>query len=380
MPPVTELNWLERTAVAFLRDRNGRIDERIRRLSERDLAEIRQLERSTIAIAALSGVISGVLIGGLEVWLNARMPDAYSSFAGVVNYWTPFLIGSILVSAIEIVFLYWLVLGRVGRISDIAGLRLTGSQIEAVVAVGLSRAALDVPDPREPLFGIDPYARVPRWRMILFAVAYRLKIGATSVLVRMILRRVLARAAVRTLIPLIAIVIYAVWNAVIIHWVMQAARIRVVGPFAIREFGVELSFRRESLNPAERQIVMAAVAEVIQVGGRTHPNLALLLETLFEVLALKPESTPRSWHPQRAALDDWSSEQCDILLRTVTLTVVLTGRPRRAQLAFLRQVHADCGRDFTSSAVFSDYWRFFNGVSIGPNLNESADVAADRPG
>lgn len=364
MPVVAELNWLERTAVAFLRERNGRIDERVRRLSERDLHEIRQLERSTIALAALSGVLSGALIGGLEVWLNSRMPDAHSSLSGIVNYWTPFLIGSILVSAIEIVFLYWLVLGRVGRISDIAGLRLTGSQIEAVVAVGLSRAALDVPDPREPLFGIDPYARVPRWRLILYAVAYRLKIGATSFFVRMILRRVLARAAVRTLIPLIAIVIYAVWNAVIIFWVMRAARIRVVGPFAIRELGVELSFRRESLSLADRQTIMAAVAELIQVGGRTHPNLALLLETLFEIFGLKPELIPRSWQARRAKLGHWSSDQCDILLRILALVILLTGRPRRTQLAFLRQVYGECGRDFSPARLFSDYQRFFDGASI----------------
>lgn len=358
-----KLNWLERTAVSFLRERNGRIEEKIRRLDTAAIDEIRRLERSTILIAAFSGLLSGALIGGLEVWLNVSMPDAYETVEGILRYWIPFILGSVLVSAVEIVFLYWLVLGRVGQISDIAGIRLSEAAVEQVIAVALSRAALDVPDPREPFFGIDPLARVPRWKLVLFALAYRLKIGVTSFVIRLLLRRILGRAAVRTLIPMVAIFVYSVWNAIIIAWIMRASRLRAVAPFAIREFGLTMSLHREKLTVEQRQILVMAVAEAIQVSALTHPSFGLLLRTLLDALEVTTEeiSWEHDWDSRRASFRSWTAFERTLLLETVTFTMILAGRPGRRQRQFIVQTFDDCDQPFDRKVLEKKYEYFYSG-------------------
>jgi hypothetical protein len=43
------------------------------------------------------------------------------------------------------------------------------------------------------------------WKLLLYTLFYKLKVGITSFIFRILLRRVLARAALRSAIPLVAI-------------------------------------------------------------------------------------------------------------------------------------------------------------------------------
>ncbi|WP_083499402.1 LBF_2804 family protein [Thioalkalivibrio nitratireducens] len=365
-----ELNLIERIAVSILRRQNGRDQPEVHRWPAQELVQIRRLERSAVLLAALSGMISGALIGGLEVWLNFTMPDASESWGRWIEYWIIFLAGSVLVSVVEILFLYWVVLRRVARITSIAGLRLSEQEIDQVIAIGLSRSALDLPDPREPIYGIDPYARVPRWRLVGYAILYRLKIGATSFIARVLLRRVLARAAVRAFIPLIAILIYAIWNAIIIGWVMRASRVRAAGPLAVEELGQRLQAERTQLDEPTRRLFLEAVAEAIQSGGTAHPNLQLLLGRLFRELAITPDSLTLDWGSHRDAVADLATEVQDLLLALITVTTILDGRARRAQKRFLKSLHAACGRRYDARSTAAVYHDFFQGQGIGPLRKE----------
>ena len=105
-------------------------------------------------------------------------------------------------------------------------MQLQGHETGEQVARSLVRAALELPNPREPICGVDPYARTPRWKLTLLAIGYKLKVGVTSFLLKVFLRRLLGRAALRVLIPLAAIPVYATWNTLVTRWVLRQARIR----------------------------------------------------------------------------------------------------------------------------------------------------------
>lgn len=362
---LTELNLIERMAVRFLRARNGLNEPRIQRWPAQELRTIRQLEISAIILAAVSGMASGALIGGLEIWLNFTITDTDESWARWFEYWVIFLVVSVLISAIEILFLYWVVLWRVARISAIAGLRLSDPEVEQVVAIGLSRSALDIPDPRKPFYGVDPYIRVPRWRLIAYAILYRLKIGATSFIVRVLLRRVLARAAVRTLIPLVAIVIYSIWNAIIIGWIMRASRVRAAGPIAIQELGEQLLAARADLDEGVRRLLLEAVAETIIRSANDHPNFVLLLGRLFADLEIEPGSLDLDWSANEARITELSAMEQNLLLNLVKITILLDGRPRRKQLRFLEEIHRACGETLDKGETKRLYRNFSRGQGIG---------------
>lgn len=364
-PNLSELNAIERLAVRFLRKRNSLDEPQLHRWSPEDLKYIRRLEISAIILAAVSGIASGALIGGLEIWLNFNITGTDESWLRWLEYWALFLVISVLISAVEIFFLYWVVLWRVARISSIAGLRLSEPQVEQVIAIGLSRSALDLPDPQEPIYGVDPFMRVPRWKLWAYALLYRLKIGATSFIIRVMLRRVLARAAVRALIPLVAMFVYAVWNAIIIGWVMRASRTRAAGPIAIEELIQRLSAELDGLDANTRRLLLEAVAEAVIRSTNDHPNFVILLGRLFETLEIEPGTLDVEWSVHAERIRDLGTREKDLLLEILQVTVMLDGRPRRRQKQFLREVYTLCDRQFDPESLKANHAEFFRGQGMG---------------
>lgn len=364
-PNLSELNAIERLAVRFVRKRNSLDEPQLHRWSPEDLRYIRRLEISAIILAAVSGIASGALIGGLEIWLNFNITGTDESWLRWLEYWALFLVISVLISAVEIFFLYWVVLWRVARISSIAGLRLSEPQVEQVIAIGLSRSALDLPDPQEPIYGVDPFMRVPRWKLWAYALLYRLKIGATSFIIRVMLRRVLARAAVRALIPLVAIIVYAVWNAIIIGWVMRASRTRAAGPIAIEELIQRISAELDGLDANTRRLLLEAVAEAVIRSTNDHPNFVILLGRLFETLEIEPGTLDVEWSVHAERIRDLGTREQDLLLEILQVTVMLDGRPRRRQKQFLREVYALCDRQFDPESLQAHHAEFFRGQGMG---------------
>lgn len=361
-----KLNAIERWALRFIQHRNRLTDAHsIHRWTREEYKTIRHLEITAIILAAFSGMTSGFLIGGLEIWLNLEYEDYATSWVSFGLYWFWFMAISIAISLVEVVLLYWVVLWRVARVASIAGLHLSGADVDQVIAIGLSRAALDVPDPRRPFYGIDPYVRVPRWQLWVYAALYRLKIGATSFIVRLILRRVLGRAAVRMFIPLVAIVIYSFWNAIIIGWVMRASRIRAAGPVAIQEWTAMMRQRRDELDPAARLALMEAVAELIIQGAKDHPNFYLFVTQMLDVLQLQPEQMDLNWPKHLAVIQAMEPAQQTLLLDTLQLVSLLDGRPRRRQKRFLRNLHIACGRELDMAVLNQRYTWFFQGQGLG---------------
>lgn len=351
------MTWLERTAVRYLQKGNAE-SGKPGQYPDRDTgAKIKRLELSAILSAAISGLATGTLIGGVEVWLNVHMPDAARTLAGISTYWSIFLGFSILVSALEIAVLYRIVLHRAGQMTAMAGLRLSGSWSNELIATGITRSVLDVPDSRKPFFGIDPLARIPRWYRLLATAGYRLKISATTFAARLILRRVLARAAVRVFIPMVAVIIYAAWNAIIIGRGMCAARLRTLGPHAVRAFTVELASMRNGLTQEKKQALFEIVADIVQIRGKGHPNFLLLLHAMVRTLEIKPtdlrlDSRPRSNH------SEWPADEQTLLLKTATLAILLSGKPRNSEISFLASLYTGCGRGFRPSDLMQQYRTF----------------------
>lgn len=362
----SDRNLVERLALKFLRSRARRREPHVHRWSRPELSEIRRTEYWTIAVAALSGAVSGGILGGVEIWLHWGMVEeaGASDWRQQLPYWSVFLGLTVLVSGTEILFLYWFVLRMVARISSIAGLRLSNRGMERVIAIGLARSALDLPNPRTPICGIDPFARVSRWRLLAYSILYRIKIGVSSFVLRVVLRRVLARAALRFFIPLIGIPLFAVWNALIIWWLLRQVRIRAAGPVAVRELAEGISAERSNLDERSRRLVLQTVGESILRSRDAHPNFVLLLHRLLQDLEISPDPIAVDWDSSRASLKNASRKTQDVVLTTLSAAVILARRPRSAQRELLEEVHTTCGRSFQAEALLDLYREFVRGQGL----------------
>jgi hypothetical protein len=362
----SDLNFMERYALDYLRRCSEREQSDIHVFGQGEIERMRRLERWALALAALSGTISGTVIAVIELWLRAVLVDDMDTagWRELVPYWGAYLLLAGVVTGVEIVYLYWLVLRRVAWISAIAGVGLSERSPEQLLAVGLSRAALDIPNPHNRFYGIDPYARVPRWQLRLYSIAYRAKVGVTSILLRLLLRRVLVRTALRFAIPFIAIPVYAVWNALIVHWVLREARSRAAGPVAIAQLEERIESLRGRMGERERHLLVALVGEAMVATRDAHPNYLLLLTRMARALDLDVERVDVDWDACRRELAELDGPVQDLALRVLTVAVVLAGPPRRRQWKLVRDAWRACGRALDRDDLKRVYRAFIDGQGL----------------
>lgn len=347
-----EPNVLERKASLYLERRCDGIDRRDR-AGEPDRASLAKVRRNAVAWAVLSGLLSGAIIGGSEAWLRLVHQGGIEnlSFRDQLPYWAAFYVFVGVVTIVEMAFLYWNALDATARVNALLGAPLDGEDRSELLSVGLARAALESPNPHHVVHGVDPYALMPRWRLVAQNLLYKVKVGASSFVLRIAMRRLFARAALRGFIPLLAIPLYAVWNAWITWRIVNEARLRALGPGAIDTVVDLIKTHDGGLSEEAVDILLHGVAETVMRGYDAHPNYILLIKRLVEEVDPEREEIETDWESDRDNLERLDEDEKTIVLDVLTLATVLAGAPRRAQRDFLAQVHEQAGRRLDPKAL-----------------------------
>jgi len=287
---------LERVAVQYFARRSERVPvpatevaDAVHFLNPEERAAMRSVVRGAIIRAAIAGAISGLISAGAEVWATPLAPEGTPFWStGSLKFWVIVGGATAIASVAEILFLYWDILRSTHELARAAGLELFGANrkaSDAALADALARAALELPNPIDDPRGINPRRESSKARLLLASLAYKAKVGVTNFLVKMLLRRVLARVLVRgtlqTLLPFVGVPVTALWNGLVTWWVLREARIRAMGPSASQEL-VNLIFAdAPSLSDEGRISAARAVAASIVRTQDLHPNLTALLDEVM---------------------------------------------------------------------------------------------------
>lgn len=246
-------------------------------LNPQERAALRRVEVGAIARAALAGALSGGVCAATEVFADARFPD------DPVTYWTLMGVVTIVASVAEIAFIYWDTLRSVHELARVAGIELFGKDRESsdeALIDSLARAALELPNPVDLKVGVNPHREAKKWRLVLVSLAYKAKVGVTNFLVKLLIRRVLSRVALRGLLPFVALPVTAMWNGIVMWLVLREARIRAMGPSAVEELVQVVFDDAPQLSEQGRLSAVRAVASAIVRTQDLHPNLVRLLSTV----------------------------------------------------------------------------------------------------
>jgi hypothetical protein len=329
---------------------------------------VRWVFSKAVALAAVAGFISGSIIGGSEVFVLQNIFDGIeeTGWRAQLPYWVAFFAFAGVVSAIEIAVLYWIGLRSIATLANVAQAELGDDGYAGLAARGLARAALEFPNPRVVVFGIDPYALVPGWKMVAWNIAYKMKVGVTSFLLRVFLRRVAARMAVRGLIPLFAGPLYAAWNAFITWRIMCEARIRIFGPFAIERLVRSLSHDTEPLSASAAGVMLQSVGEMVVRGRDAHPNVIYFMSRLMQELDVNEEKIRVNWQGKRARLRSLSPHEREAVLDVLTLAILLGSNIHGAQKAMLHEVFRHLGIEFREAELKRLRQDLKSGRVIGP--------------
>jgi hypothetical protein len=286
---------LARVGVRYFEARSSKVQkveavDAIHFLNAQERAAMLRVQAGAIFRAFMAGAISGGISAGAEVFANPLLPDGASPFSRAgLQYWAILGGATLVASVAEILFLYWDTLRSVHQLATVAGLELFGRDAEtetadAALADALARAALELPNPVDQRMGVDPHRESKKWRLVAASVAYKAKVGVTNFVLKLLVRRLLGRVAVRgvlgALVPFVAVPVTAAWNGVVTWLVLKEARVRAMGPSAIDELMGLVFNDVPTLSDAGKLAAVRAVASAIVRTQDLHPNLVRLLSVV----------------------------------------------------------------------------------------------------
>jgi|AntDeeMinimDraft_5_1070356.scaffolds.fasta_scaffold15775_2 hypothetical protein len=367
-------NFLERWAAHYLRQQNPRVEYPLRERRAEEIDALWRMSRQAVIWAAIAGILSGGIIGGIELFVRQGLLDGMEgmSLREQLPYWAGYLAAAGVVSAIEILFLYWNALRGVAQISDLAGIPLQKSRHAVLIVRGLSRVALELPSPRHSIYGIDPYAQMSRWKLTARSVLYRMKVGLSSFILRILLRRILGRLALRGLIPLFTGPLYAAWNAFITWRIMHHARENALGPFAIEDLIDRLTAERDALGAPARDVILQGMGELIMRNQDAHPNHVYLLSRLMDTFDITDQAIDVDWPQPLKELEKLETNPQRLVVITLTVATVLAGKVRGNRKAFLEELYSACGQPLRLAAVHQLRDKLMHGQRIADEACMSA--------
>jgi hypothetical protein len=322
--------YMDRLAANYLSNRKpvGNDADEPYLLNETEISVIRKTRREILIIAAVLGVLGVLFLYLPQYFFPTLFPDTIIHLFGK-PYAFPIITsvyGIILVFA-EIYALTFFNLRAVRIISGVCQFPYKQDPEYDKHIRALASAALEKEDKDILLFGINPYFGLPKLSYTLFFILNKLKATLSNVLLKILIKRVLGRFALREITDLAGIPIYAFWNAWASHLVIKEATIRIMAPLTIRQFVTNLH-KRYDTNPSFKEMIVETLQFIAILKRRFNYSHFLLTEELFRQFAIEKE-TPAGDFLQK--ITDCSPEVRHGLQQLIVFGVLIDGSLSRAE-------------------------------------------------
>ena len=332
---------LERFGARFVRERAERLPPSAAQLA-REAEAFRRLKWLACGRAAVAGIFASGIIATAEVMANQRWP--LPVFDHQWRWWAWVLGVTGVFAVAEIAFLIWNALDATSRTA-----RITGVNDWTRLDRPLARAALEMPNPRDAHPAVDPHRESSKLALLALTLLYKAKLAATNFVLKQLFKRLLSRAAVRSVLPFVAVPVTAVWNIIVTLRILRQARLRAAGPRAVEQAVALLAppSAPEVPSSVEREAILRAVGAAIVRTRDLHPNLEHLLIELERRLTPGPDAGADAALPEHlddphrflALLPQLSPKAQDKALLALGLACALDGRLTRREQALIDAAH-----------------------------------------
>lgn len=349
-------------------------------LDDGERERIRKLARRMILIAFGIGALSG-LISSIASFLLAVPEHVTTTFGEDLR---DFLIVNgvtIVATMFEVAILYRFALQTVHLIAREAGIRLIPRgddpdlDEKRAVALALARAALELPNPPGNPFGIDPYREIPKWRLVLATIFYKLKISLTNFILRILIRRVAGRAIVKAYLTFTDVFVTGAWDAWVAWRMTTQAKIRALGPSACESLLNQILRTEGDVRPEVYEAMLRAVATVIVRDRDVHPNLLALLRAITRRSGVASVDGLDDGQRFLTAFEALGAHDRALVLEVLVLSTFPDGHVSRQEREFLRHMLGREGKRLDERALTRVARRFAHGDAIPRSMLQA--VIAD---
>jgi hypothetical protein len=345
-------------------------------LNPEERKALRRVERMAVLRAAGAGAFAATL--GASVSIIARPilgeePGETTSWQWL-EYIVITLMIAIPVAIVELSFVYWNAIASVHKLAEAAGITLfrpddeNADDEDEMFAAVLARAALEIPNPPRPLFGIDPRREASKARLIAATVFYKAKVGVSNFVLRRILVRVFGRAGLRSWIPFISVPVTACWDAFVCRRALREARLRAMGPSAAVEIVEHLLAGRTEVTPTLHEVLLRAVGAAVVRSADFHPNLVAMVEVLQRRLGKRELEGLDESRRCLALLPGLPPDEQKIGLQMLAVACAFDGRIRRKEWEVLAKAYGSTGREVPRAAMHAFRRALMNGDALGVAL------------
>ncbi|MES2134349.1 MAG: hypothetical protein V4506_18525 [Bacteroidota bacterium] len=263
-------------------------DDSIYLLNEAEIRYIKKRENTTIFFSALIGVIMVLVLYLPQYWWphlfpvnTIKLPFLNDPLEFSV---IAFLYGMLLVF-VEIVLLTFLNIYCTHAIAFATGFVDQKSKYDAdkknlLLSIGQEKKTKDIVE-----LGIDPYYGLKKSSVFLMNALFTLKATLSNLVFKILIQRVLGRYAVRQLMDMIGIPVFAFWNAWGTRKVLREARIIIMGQNYLNYLKNDLKNFRE-LSALEKTLLYDTLQYIAMSKRDYHKNhyyLSKLLLDNFEI-------------------------------------------------------------------------------------------------
>jgi hypothetical protein len=205
------------------------------------------------------------------------------------------------------------------------------------------RSALELEDPAIEYLGIDPQKYVSKNWLIIRALLYKAKIALTSIIIRFILRKIAIRYGVRIGFIWIAIPVTAVWDAIVMHRIIQDAKLRLWGYHLSKYISQEIITDRvlSTYSPSVKEGCIRAISTIMVLSKNYHPNSIILLIRLNQNLAIKEATDYDNLEEFLEYLNSTTTRERHLLRSLAGVSAIFDAKLNRGEKDALKRIFAE---------------------------------------
>jgi len=294
------------------------------------------------------GVFLSALTGLICVWPTVYIDLLKQNEPWQIHYaWTG---GITLISvAIEFYILFIIALKAVHEVSELINIH---SHKKDFLQNGpfsitniLARTALELPDPEMEILGIDPFEQISKMDLFLLGLLYKLKIFLTNFISKFLLRESFGKTIAGISINYIALPVECFWNGVVIHRVVEEARLRLFG-FALSNHIADNFLHDHLLGQLSNEAkigCLRAVGNAVVMAKNYHPNMIILLLRFQHLLHIDKNNRYDDWDLFLESLQKVSEKERNFLLDLFTIAIAFDGKISKLEMQKTKDAY---GKDY----------------------------------
>lgn len=269
---------------------------------------IQQIESVAILLGSLAGILSGLV----SIWFEDMIPASFEEQHGTHIYYFCVVLINIAVSLLEVNGMYATAVVCAFQLTVCTNLTLYPQDAEReFLTRAIARAALQMGDRKDKIFGIDPMKGSPRLVLFLSYVMYKSKRYMLKFLLKLFIKRVLWRAVAKSVLSLLVLPINGVMNAWTLRNVIINCRVSIIGPPCAIAV-LELFFLDDDgFEPYQRVDYVRVIGCALVCKRSVHPNLEIMLDHMRHRW-IRPDKWPTSENCVCCAISSSSQEPCEI--------------------------------------------------------------------